>query len=74
MSMPTLAQIAAAVSAYQPSRDERHQLALMQAQVALDALQAGDVSAASLFLVDAIGHMKAMRDAPGRCAREEGNG
>lgn len=50
---------ALAAAARPPSAGERRQLATMQAQVALDALRAGDLRAGHVFLTDALLHLRA---------------
>lgn len=47
-----------------PSAGERRQLAIMQTGVALDALRAGDLGAASMFLEDAVLHLNAALGRP----------
>jgi len=52
--MDLVQQIAAVIGAYEPTRSERLQLARVQAETGIDAINAGDVPAARAFLVDAL--------------------
>jgi hypothetical protein len=60
---PELAQIAAAVSAHQPSRDDLLSLASIQARTAADAIDGGDVAAGRALLLDALGFIERARTA-----------
>jgi hypothetical protein len=55
-------QLIAAALAYQPSRRELLQIGRMQAELGLAALAAGDLSAAHLFLVDALDHLNHVKE------------
>lgn len=65
--MPLSLTDAMTATARNPTAGERRQLAMLQTEVALDALRAGDLGAASLFLIDAIEHLKAARTPVADC-------
>jgi hypothetical protein len=54
LSVASLDQLMAAICAHTPTRDERMQLAKMQAELGLAALAAGDLRTTHVFLVDAL--------------------
>ena len=55
--MDMVQQIAAIIGNHELSREDRMQLAKIQAQVGIDAIEAGDSTAARAFFVDALHHL-----------------